>query len=391
MTEWHLITSEYPPQPGGVSDYTRSLATGLAALGNQVHVWCPAFHGSAVSSEGVSVHRDLGRASQTDLARVGEQLDRFPAPRRILVQWVPHGYGYRSMNLGFCYWLWRRSAKHGDAVELMVHEPFLAFREGSRRQDLVALVHRLMITILLRASERVWMSIPDWESRCRPYTFGRSLPFQWLPIPSTIPVRNDAGGVQTVRRRFASSGHLLIGHFGTYGQPVASLLEPILVGMEPSLAGKSILLMGIGSVEFRKKLIDREPRFADSIRATGPLSPEELSTHIAACDVIMQPYPDGVTTRRTSFMAGLSHGKAIVTTTGHLTESLWSKTDAVALAPAGDAPAFAALLQGVCSDPARRARMEAAARKIYSDRFDISHTLAALQPAAAKPALQCAS
>ena len=35
-----------------------------------------------------------------------------------------------------------------NVVELMVHEPFLAFREGSWRQDLVALVHRLMITVL---------------------------------------------------------------------------------------------------------------------------------------------------------------------------------------------------------------------------------------------------
>jgi hypothetical protein len=28
MLRWHIITGEYPPQPGGVSDYTRLVARG---------------------------------------------------------------------------------------------------------------------------------------------------------------------------------------------------------------------------------------------------------------------------------------------------------------------------------------------------------------------------
>jgi hypothetical protein len=39
---WHVITPEYPPMLGGVSDYTQSIAKGLAAQGDEVHVWCPA-------------------------------------------------------------------------------------------------------------------------------------------------------------------------------------------------------------------------------------------------------------------------------------------------------------------------------------------------------------
>ncbi len=27
---WHIVTGEYPPQPGGVSDYTEAVARGLA-------------------------------------------------------------------------------------------------------------------------------------------------------------------------------------------------------------------------------------------------------------------------------------------------------------------------------------------------------------------------
>ena len=37
---WHILTCEYPPQTGGVSDYTFLVANGLASH-DEVHVWCP--------------------------------------------------------------------------------------------------------------------------------------------------------------------------------------------------------------------------------------------------------------------------------------------------------------------------------------------------------------
>src|SRR6185503_16674955 len=109
MIEWHLITSEYPPQIGGVSDYTYLVGSALAAAGDEVHVWCPPSDGETPASQGVAVHREFGRFAPADLSRAGRLLDQFPAPRRLLVQWVPHGYGYRSMNIAFCLWLWKRA------------------------------------------------------------------------------------------------------------------------------------------------------------------------------------------------------------------------------------------------------------------------------------------
>src|SRR6185295_19114886 len=118
--------SEYPPQPGGVSDYTKLIANGLAAAGDEVHVWCPAPEDSETSdaengtgdSGAVRVHRDFGRFAPADLRRAGQGLDKFPAPRRLLVQWVPQGYGYRSLNLPFCLWLWHRARFIKDRVEV---------------------------------------------------------------------------------------------------------------------------------------------------------------------------------------------------------------------------------------------------------------------------------
>ena len=87
--------------------YTGQLARALAAAGDDVHVWCPG--GARPVARGVSVHAALGSHVAADLRRVDAQLDACPGPRRLLVQWVPHGFGYRSMNLWFCLWLARRA------------------------------------------------------------------------------------------------------------------------------------------------------------------------------------------------------------------------------------------------------------------------------------------
>jgi glycosyltransferase involved in cell wall biosynthesis len=377
--EWHLITAEYPPQIGGVSDYTHLVAAGLAAQGDDVHVWCPACPGTQLQEQGPTVHRELGAISPADLLRVGQQLDRFPAPRRILVQWVPHGFGHRSMNLAFCCWLWNRAARHGDRVEIMLHEPYLSFRVGSLRQNVAALVHRLMAILLLRASERVWVSIPEWEKFWRPYALGRRVPFKWLPIPSSIPVADNPGSIQAVRYRYVANDGVLIGHFGSYGDLITALLEPVLFALADSPANQRVLLMGVRSKEFRHALIRKEPRIERMVQATDALAPEDLSYHVAACDLLIQPYPDGVSSRRTSFMVGLCHGKPIVSTTGALSEPFWKDTGALALAPVGDVTSFVNLILQLGTDACERARIATAARTLYRDRFDIAHTIVRLR------------
>lgn len=375
---WHLITCEYPPQSGGVSDYTYGVAAGLAAKGDDVHVWCPGGRGAAPPDNGVVVHRSLGAITPEDLRQVGKQLDQFPGPRRFLVQWVPHGYGYQSMNLGFCRWLHNRAVRHGDRVEIMLHEPYLAFGRNLKQTG-VAMVHRLMTILLLRAAEKVWVSIPEWEKRWRPYALGRPLLFQWLPIPSNIPLAAKPNTVEAMRHRYAPEGGLLIGHFGTYGWPITSLLTPILNSLVGDSVKRTVLLMGIGSEKFCEEAIRKQPRLDGLIRATGSLSAEDLSCHVAACDLLIQPYPDGVSSRRTSLMVGLSHGKPIITTIGPLSESFWKSTGALALGPVGDSEAFLQLLRTLGADHEERTRIGRAAQALYRERFDLSHIVSELR------------
>src|ERR1700726_386417 len=71
----HVITPEYPPQVGGVSDYVHQVAAKLAEAGEEVHIWCPVSSGKAPESRGVIVHQSLGTFAPSDLLRAGQQLD----------------------------------------------------------------------------------------------------------------------------------------------------------------------------------------------------------------------------------------------------------------------------------------------------------------------------
>ncbi|HEV8396899.1 MAG TPA: glycosyltransferase [Vicinamibacterales bacterium] len=380
-TRWHLVTSEYPPDVGGVSDYTWQLAGALAAAGDEVHVWCPGEPRSSLA--GVEVHAALGSMSAADLRRVDAQLDACPGPRRLLVQWVPHGFGYRSMNLGFCLWLARR-ARAGDHVELMVHEPYMEFSWRSPAHSAMAAVHRLMTLVVLGAAQRAWVAIPAWEACLRPYALGRQVPMPWLPVPGCVPSElsaDKASDSMALRTRFAPIHQPIVGHFGSHGAAVAGLLDGCLPSIMEGSCQPALLLLGADGPAYRDTLLARHPAWAARVHASGFLDGPALAAHIAACDVLVQPYPDGVTSRRTSVMACLSQGRAVVTTTGRLTEPLWQGSRAVALAGVDQPEALAEAVVRLLADAGARAGLGSRARQLYADTFSVERVVTALRAA----------
>jgi len=377
LAPWHILTPEYPPQMGGVSDYTSLVADGLANAGDEVHVWGP--NGiSGREAPGVFVHDDLGGFGPQHLLRTGRLLNTFSEPRRLLVQWVPHGFGFRSMNLPLCLWLWDRSVRHGDHVEITFHEAYLPF-SGSWRQAIAAAVHRAMTVILLQAARRAWVTIPAWEGHLRPYALGRRISFEWLPVPNNIPVEPNPGAESQIRQRYRGRRRLLLGHFGTHGGNVTRLLEQILPALFLQRDDAAVLLMGRGSKEFCEKLVWSEPWLSDRVHTTESLAAVDLSHHISACDLMLQPYPDGISTRRGSAMAALAHGRPVVTTTGHNSEAFWISCDAVAITPVSNTDAYVATACRLLDDEQERTQLGERARLLYETRFDIRHVVTALR------------
>ena len=380
MTTWHIVTGEYPPAPGGVSDYSHAVAGGLAAAGDSVHVWCPdAGRTTDCESRGVHVHRIAGSWSAADLHRIDREMNAVGGERRLLLQWVPHAFGKRSLNVRFCRWI-RRRAKTGE-LDIMVHEPGLGFREGNVRQDVAAAVHRLMLTTLMSDARRVWVAIPAWADVLRPWAIGRAdLPFGWLPVPSTLPVVRDADAVRRIRAdRLAASGDLLVGHFSTFQPAIRRTLCELLPSLLAGSPGVHVQLLGRGSDAVAKQLQGIAGDDGRRVTATGDLDPVSLSHALQASDLLIQPYPDGASSRRTTLMAALAHGIPVATTIGRLSENFWKDSKAVVTAPAGDTAALLLAANNVLRDPHRRSEMAVAARVLYEERFDLHHAIQALR------------
>lgn len=386
---WHILTGEYPPRPGGVADYSASVARGLADAGETVHVWTadPASpqDGPAVE-DGVTVHRRRGGWRPADLARLGAALDATAGPRRLLVQYAPPAWGRKGANLAFCRWL-RGRRRRGEEIWTMIHEPYYPWRLRVKpTRWLLAAIQRVMMYHVFGASTRLFVSSYTFFERLRPYDPKRARPMLWSPVPSNIPTRAavDRAAVAEVRRRLAPDGRPLVGHFGTFGVTTNAGLRAILPELLAGGTDCHVLLAGRGGREYAAALTADHPELAGRITATGGLAPHAVAAHLSACDLLIQPYHDGVSTRRGSVMAGLGLGLPIVTQQGINTESLWDESAAVRLVR-NNREMIDAVEQLLADAPAREA-LGRRALELYEQRFSVARAVERLLHAAATTA-----
>ena len=137
--------------------------------------------------------------------------------------------------------------------------------------------------------------------------------------------------------------------------------------------------IGDRSTTFLDRLSSRSTTLASRAWASGRLSSPDVAAALRACDLLVQPYPDGVTTRRTSVMAGLANGVAIVTTDGFLTEAVWRETGAARLTPTAQPTQVACAVRQLIDAPADRAALGESARRTYEERFSIARTVEKLR------------
>jgi glycosyltransferase involved in cell wall biosynthesis len=375
MTRWAILTGEYPPQPGGVSDYTWLVAKGLVASGDAVRVFAPPFSaGSDASDPGVYVRRLAGSFGPRSLTSLDRVL-RVWRPDRILVQYVPHAFGWKAMNLPFAAWVAGR-ARRIAPVWVMFHEVAFPFSWRPLKYALLGTVTRVMARLIAGAAARVFVSIPAWGLILRRLC-PRVAPPEWLPVPCTVELDPPMQAVTAARARYAMASGLLIGHFGTFGSPITSLLAPTLLELLRLTPGK-VLLLGRGSSLFTEKFVAQYPELVGRIAATGTLQAAEVSSHLRACDLLVQPFPDGISSRRTSAMAGLANGLPIITNLGVLSEPQWAN-GAVAAIPIPDSAAMAHRATELYEDPVMRAELGRRAFIQYREMFALERTIAKLR------------
>ncbi len=372
---WQIITGEYPPQPGGVSDYTRQLACALADAGDDVHVWTPEQAGTP-TDPGVCIHPLDGGYGPSALVDLDAGMRKLGPNTRLLVQYVPHMYGCKAMNVPFCAWL---ASRRRPAPWVMFHEVAFPVEKGQQlRHNLLGRVHRLMARLAARSAERIFVAVPRWEKQLQALTTLHGA-VTWLPIPSNLPTRVAPAEVNEARwSLLADSGEVLLGHFGTYGGATTPMLEAALPNLL-SRPDRVAVMLGRGSAGFVTALRQRHPRLADRCLARPDLPAHDVARFLAACNLLLQPYIDGVSSRRGSTMAGLALGKAIVTNDGPATEPLWRDHRLVALAPSADGIGLVETVEQLLLDPNECAALGERAAAGYELFFSLRHTVDTLR------------
>jgi glycosyltransferase involved in cell wall biosynthesis len=372
-----LLTGEYPPYHGGVGEYTWNVAQNLQRRGATVQVIVFQEPRGPQERGTYFVGGPLNPASFRRASRI---IKRTAQNSVLLVQYVPQMYGLLGMNLAWVLWLCRLQA---SSVWLMFHEVhFVAARGASWKHHLLALITQNMSKRLANKADRCFVSISAYGGYIEKFTRVGIQP-EWLPVPSNVAVEVDQGDVDRLRARLLNGGaHLLVGHFGTYRGTIRALLHRVVAESRLLYPNWKFVFIGRGSREFLSDLETQGVLPRDSAAASGGLGSTETACWIKACDVMVQPYPDGVSTRRTSLMAPLALGKATISNLGHLSDSFWEDSSSIYLAAHPDPRELVAAVSTVLNDCKLRNRLQADAARCYVQRFSLERTIEELETVA---------
>ncbi len=380
---WCIVTCEYPPMVGGVSDHTFLLAGALARAGDTVDVWTPPGDGPPPAQPGVTVHV-LPSLFELDALRVLGGVLRSQLPdTRVLVQYVPTGYGWRMMNLAFALLLYSQRRR---GLDIYFHEVgFIISQEERFRRKVVGAVHVAMNWLSVRAAKRIFVAIPEWQKQLEKLGVraGTGSPVvTWVPVSTNVPDVIDASHTAALRNSLLGDrATVIVGHFGTFGRFHTAVLLPAFERILDDDGNRIALLVGRNSMATRDSLATRRPDLADRLIATGGLPPADVSAHLSACDVLLQPYDDGASARRGSLMAGLALGLPVVSNRGPVTGTIWTTRSAVYLTDSTDARDLARAVSELLSHDALRASTGAAAKALHQEMFALEHGVALLRDA----------
>ena len=354
-----LIFPVLPPALDGIGDHTAHLAAALAAQDHTVRVWTAQTDPAPIP--GVSIERTFTCSPRHGVRDVVPAVAADP-PDWLVLQYNPFSYGRWGLNLSLPGVLTALRQQCPDMrIALMVHEPFVPVE--SWRFAVFTLWQRWQLWRLGQSCDALFVAIAPWVDRFQ--SWFPQVPVIHLPVGSNIPY------VSTDRTAIRSTLGLDPETFvlGLFGSGHASRLLPFVHQAAAALRtdGQDPTVLYIGAADQNVNAALGSIR----TRCVGALPGPEVSRHFAAMDLYLAPFRKGVSTRRGSFLVGLQHGIATVSTVGIQTDPLLRRHNnhAFVLSADDDPGAFAAHVTALAHDPERRARTGTDGRMLFESTF----------------------
>ncbi|HEY9720806.1 MAG TPA: glycosyltransferase family 4 protein [Oscillatoriaceae cyanobacterium] len=342
-----VLCPDYPPAPGGVSDYARRWVQALA--GEDITVIT---RPGACEDAGVRLvpHSGWGMSGLGALRR--KVLDT--RPDVVVLHYVPHLYERRGASLSANLLAWQLR-QEGVPVVTIAHELYYGRHEGLRFQPF-GLWQRAALWPLFAGSARVVLTVPDRLARMRRFFPRWRARFTLIPVGASFEPR---AAEPSWRSRL--------------GLPEGGLLLVFLGLAHPSkeLGHLHATLEALSRAGIEARLAIAGGARVDHPRAVnlGFLPESEAASLLASADLVLLPLADGASTRRTSVINALAAGRPVVSTHGANTDGTLLEKG-LALVPAHDGAAFAARACALAQDPTAREALGRAGRALYEAEFD---------------------
>ncbi|PWH20805.1 MAG: glycosyl transferase family 1 [Ardenticatenia bacterium] len=369
-----LLTGEYPPMQGGVGDHTRHLAHHLSSLGVEVGILTSCRAVPPDTTSGIAVYPVITGWRWQCWPQITRWLDVYQ-PDVLHIQYQAAAYDLAGWINGLPWWL--RLRQQRPRVVVTFHDlrvPYLFPKAGPLR--------RWSILVLARYADGVITTNLEDEQVLRRYPWATHV---WrIPLGSNIEVRPPDGYDQRnwrARLGIRPTASLLA-YFGFLnpskgGEELVQTLDALVRnGYDAHL-----LMIGaqvgdvdatnqayLGRVRQRIRACGLEAR----VHWTGHIAPEEVSAGLLAADVVVMPYRDGVSFRRTTFIAALRHGCAVVTTSPAVKLSELQDGENVLLVPCGDVDALTQAVTRLLQDSTLATRLRIGAQALGRT-FDWGH------------------
>jgi len=369
-----LLSARFPPQRCGVGDYTCFLAGALGQIGHDVDV----LTGVGELDESlyplppnVHVHRvinDWGINRVPDVIRYLRDL----GPQVLLLQYAPHAFDRRGITFAVNLLPTLVRVSSGMRVVTNFHELYIPF-DHSFKRNAGALWQRAAVGLLATGSHMLNVTATEWELRLKGMGIRKRI--HVIPVGSNIPLAMTSGADRSRLRKqlLSDSNGLLVAGFGArHDRDMAGVLHAL--GRLKKEGPVKLVWIGSGSAGEREQAGIEDAVRVDGLEEgdvywTGQLPHCEVSRLLSVCDVMMLPFVDGVSTRRTSAVTALQHGLPLLTTRGTRQEPWFVHGENVYLVPAGDRHGLVDGLMELARRPDLRERLGEGARTLYNAHF----------------------
>jgi polysaccharide biosynthesis protein PslF len=351
-----LISGEYPPMEGGVSDFTHLLGVALAEQGADVHVLTSTHAAQTQEAVSVRCHPIVRSWKWAPLYTTAQRLVNQLHPDVVNIQYQAAAYGlHPAINL--LPWVCRRTPVVTTFHDLLV--PYLFPKAGGLRWGAnLALARSSRAVIVTNPQDRLRLASYSWLSHLYEIPIGSNIPDTLSPDFDRVTWRQHWG---------IKGDTLLLCYFGFLNASKGGedLIEALDIVCR---AGYNVILLMLGGsvgasdptnrayLEHVQGLI-RARGLDQRVIWAGFMPPEQVSASLHSADICVLPYRDGVSFRRGSFMAALAHAMPIVSTTPQVNLPTLVSGENLLLVPPGDAGSLATAIMRLADDPTLRERL----------------------------------